>query len=81
MANESGTSKYEVRLAKWSEEQTTAAAERHGVAPEDLTNDHFTGLAPAEEIRIDHVTGRVIHIDSRGNRRVLTIEEWNEEKH
>jgi hypothetical protein len=81
MANESGTSKYEVRLAKWSEEQTAAAAEQHGIAPEDLTSDHFAGLAPAEEIRIDHVTGKVIHLDSHGNRRVLTIEDWNREEH
>jgi hypothetical protein len=83
MANESGTFKHEVRLAKWSEEQTTAAAEHHGISPEDLTHDHFADLdwAPAEEIRIDHVTGKVVHIDSRGNRRMLTIDEWNQETH
>lgn len=83
MERESGTAKNEVRLAKWSEEQTQAAAERYGVAPEDLTYEHFADLewAPSEEIRIDHITGKVVHLDSQGNRRVLTIEEWNREEH
>jgi hypothetical protein len=82
-SNDTATSKDEMRLAKWSEEQTAQAAEHYGVAPEDLTHDHFADLdwAPAEEIRIDHVTGKVIHLDSQGNRRVLTIEEWNREEH
>jgi hypothetical protein len=82
-SSDTSTSRQETRLAKWSEEQTQAAAAHHGVAPEDLTHEHFAALdwAPAEEIRVDHISGRVVHLDSHGNRRVMTIEEWNREEH
>jgi hypothetical protein len=85
MADESESSTFvnQVHLAKWSEQQTLRAAELCDIPPEELTHDHFTdlGWAPEEEIRVDHATGRVIHIDSHGNRRVLHIEEWEQEEH
>jgi hypothetical protein len=83
MPDESNTFKDEIRIAKWSDKQTADAALRYGIDPAELTHEHFVdlGWAPIEEIRVDHDTGKVVHIDGHGNRRVLHIEEWEQEEH
>lgn len=78
---DAATSRHEVHVAKWTADQTEAAIAHYGINPGALSYDHMValGFIPEEEIHIDQHRGTVIHTGRDGQKRVLTVEEWNRE--